>query len=63
LSTTTVCPRLSVNFAPTPRAMVSIAPPAASGTISRMGRVGYCCACAGDNTDASAAHSNINDER
>src|SRR5574341_2427390 len=54
LSTTTVCPRLSVSLSATPRATVSIPPPAASGTIRRTGRAGYCCACA---VTASAASS------
>src|SRR5512134_753486 len=54
LSTTTVCPKLSVSFCPTARPIVSGPPAAAVGMISRMGFAGYCCAGA---ATASAATS------
>src|SRR5688572_32839229 len=44
LSTTTGCPSSFDNAGPTMRAMLSVALPAACGTIRRIGRSGYCAA-------------------
>jgi FtsZ-interacting cell division protein YlmF len=46
----------------TTRAITSVEPPALCGTISRIGRLGYCCAPAGVAVANKAAHSNTNDE-
>src|ERR1700676_1291121 len=48
LSTTTLLPAISDILAATMRAMMSTVPPAANGTMRRMGRSGYISACAAD---------------
>ena len=47
----TGCPRSSVSFTLSARAITSVLPPAGNGTTMRMGRAGYACAHAG-----TAAH-------
>src|SRR5215813_12737954 len=46
LSTTTVCLRVSLILAPTVRPVMSVAPPGANGTTTRIGFAGYACASA-----------------
>ena len=53
-STTTGWPRLSLNFCPTSRALMSPAPPGGLGTMMRIGRDGRSCAVAASGSSANA---------
>jgi hypothetical protein len=55
-STTIGCPRRRDSASATTRPLVSVTPPAANGTTSRIGRSGY-CASAGAATISAAARA------
>src|SRR5262249_42737364 len=56
-STSTCCPRVELISCVTTRAVMSATPPAAKGTRSRTGRVGYCAAATGANIASASAHA------
>jgi hypothetical protein len=51
-STTIGCPRLSLTFGPTSRAMMSTGPPGGKATITRIGLEGYGCAMTSEEDSA-----------
>src|SRR5690242_2936024 len=59
LSTTNCWPRISDNFAENTRAVMSLPPPGANGTITRTGLVGYCWAWTGAAAVASRPAQSI----
>jgi hypothetical protein len=62
-SITTGWPSRSDSFWPTIRATVSVGPPGGCGTTTRMGRFGYCCACAWGNVAAARVKVAANPSR
>src|SRR5262245_34572035 len=63
LSITICWPRLSLIFGATMRAMMSVLPPGANGTIRRTGRTGYVCANASGAAAIARPHATRSDSR